>query len=80
MPLHTYHIDYLGSLESAKFCWLYPTKTMSAKDAISRLQSQNTIFGNPLQIISNRGSAFTSEDFRTYCAEEKINHILITLA
>ncbi|XP_037806852.1 uncharacterized protein LOC119600595 isoform X1 [Lucilia sericata] len=93
IPLHTYHIDYLGPLESTnkmynhifavidsftKFCWLYPTKTTSAKDAISRLQSQNVIFGNPLHIISDRGSAFTSEDFKTYCAEEKINHILIT--
>lgn len=93
MPLHTYHIDYLGPLESTskmynhifavidsftKFCWLYPTRTTSARDAISRLQSQSTIFGNPIQIISDRGSAFTSEDFKTYCLEERINHILIT--
>ena len=93
MPLHTYHIDYLGPLESTnksynhifavidaftKFCWLYPTRTTSAKDAICKLQIQSTIFGNPLQIISDRGSAFTSEDFKTYCEAEKINHILIT--
>lgn len=92
-PLHTYHIDYLGPLETTnknynhifavidaftKFCWLYPTKTTSAKDAIARLELQSITFGNPFQIVSDRGSAFTSEDFKTYCDEEKINHIKIT--
>lgn len=87
------HIDYLGPLESTnkmynhifavidsftKFCWLYPTKTTSSKDAISRLQMQSAIFGNPFQIVSDRGSAFTSEDFRSYCENEKIKQILIT--
>lgn len=92
-PLHTYHIDFLGPLQSTsklynhifavidsftKFCWLYPTKTTSAKDAISRLTSQSTIFGNPARIISDRGSAFTSDEFKTYCEEENIDHLKIT--
>lgn len=29
-------------------------------------------------IVIDRGSAFTSNDFRDYCAEEKIEHVLIT--
>ena len=92
-PLRTYHIDFLGPLQSTcklynhifavidsftKFCWLYPTKTTSAKDAISRLTTQSTIFGNPARIISDRGSAFTSDEFRIYCEEENIDHIKIT--
>jgi len=72
-PLQTYHIDFLGPLESThkqykhilaviysftKFYWLYPTKTTSTKDSVSRLKKQSKIFGNPSQIISDRGSAF----------------------
>ena len=46
------------------------TKTTSAKGVIIRLQMQSSIFGNPFQIVSDRGSAFTSDDFRTYCEED----------
>ena len=92
VPLHTYHVDYLGPLESTskvykhifavidsftKFCWLYPTKTTSAKDAVTRLQMQIAIFENPFQ-VSDLGSTFISDDFRTYCEDENIKHILIT--
>jgi len=36
------------------------------------------IFGNPCRIISNRGTAFTSNNFTDYCAKENIEQILIT--
>ena len=92
-PLHTYHIDHLGPLESTskkykhifavidaftKFCWLYPTKTTSTNEVIKRLKNQSVNFGNPTQIISDRGSAFTSDEFNTYCESEGIRHMLIT--
>lgn len=35
-------------------------------------------FGNPKRIISDRGTAFTSNEFREYCKKENIEHILIT--
>jgi len=33
---------------------------------------------NPQWIISDRGAAFTSGDFKKYCASENIEHIKIT--
>ncbi|XP_058985239.1 uncharacterized protein LOC131805713 [Musca domestica] len=93
IPLQTYHIDHLGPLESTskmhnhifavidaftKFCWLYPTKTTSAREVITKLQQQSLTFGNPVNVISDRGSAFTSEDFKNYCDTENINHMKIT--
>lgn len=39
---------------------------------------QSAIFGNPRRIISDQGSAFTSHDFRDFCVDEGIEHILIT--
>ena len=40
--------------------------------------NQQRVFGNPARIISDRGSAFTSADFKEYCNKESIEHVLIT--
>lgn len=93
VPLFTYHIDFLGPLESThkdykhifsvidsftKFCWLYPTKSTTSSEVITRLNNQSAVFGNPAYIISDRGSAFTSQDFAKYCEEEGIKLIKTT--
>jgi hypothetical protein len=36
------------------------------------------IFGNPKRIIFDRGTAFTSQEFKEYCKQENIEHVLIT--
>lgn len=92
-PLNTYHIDHLGPLEStnknykhilvvvdafSKFTWLYPTKTTTAREVINKLNLQKSIFGNPQLIISDRGTAFTAEEFSSYCEKEGIKHHCIT--
>jgi transposase InsO family protein len=93
VPLDTYHIDHLGQLSSikksynhvflivdafSKFVWLYATKTTYAAEVLSILKKQSIIFGNPRRIISDRGAAFTSNDFQSYCREKNIEHVLIT--
>ncbi|GFV35376.1 hypothetical protein TNCV_3204081 [Trichonephila clavipes] len=60
-----------------KFTWLYPVKTVSAESALEKLKQQQKTFGNPIRIISDRGSAFTSELFNDYCDEENIQHLQI---
>ncbi|GBL66329.1 hypothetical protein AVEN_162783-1, partial [Araneus ventricosus] len=92
-PLHTYHIDHLGPLESTnknykyvlaiidaftKFVWIYPTKSTTSAEVIAKLEIQKAVFGSPFQIISDRGTAFTSGDFADYCAKEEIKHHAIT--
>lgn len=92
-PLDTYHIDRLGPMPSTKkaynhifvvvdaftkFVWLYPTKTTTADETISKLKNQATTFGNPRRVISDRGAAFTSNAFQEYCKSENIEHVLIT--
>lgn len=61
-----------------KFTWLYATKSTTTKEVINCLLIQQKVFGNPAKIISDRGSAFTSEEFEDYCSKEGIKHILIT--
>jgi len=91
--LDTYHVDHVGPLPStkkhykhifvvidafSKFVWLYATKTTSTDEVIDKLTKQSVIFGNPRRIISDRETAFTSNNFTDYCAKENIEHILTT--
>ncbi|GFV88561.1 hypothetical protein TNCV_1243711 [Trichonephila clavipes] len=92
IPLSTYHVDFIGSLPSTnksyqhiftvvdaftKFTWLYPVKTVSAESALEKLKEQQKTFGNPIRIISDRGSAFTSQLLNDYCDEENLQHLQI---
>ncbi|GFW56680.1 retrovirus-related Pol polyprotein from transposon 297 [Trichonephila clavipes] len=87
IPLNTYHIDHLGPLATSsknykfilavidsftKFVWLYSTKTTSTSEVIKKLDIQKTTFGNPRFLITDRGTTFTSDEFHTYCSEQKI--------
>lgn len=93
IPLSTYHIDFVGPLPStnksynhiftvidafSKFAWLYPVKSTSSHDAIQKLRQQQAVFGNPARIISDRGTAFTSKEFKDFCENENIEHVTIT--
>lgn len=92
-PLDTYHIDHLGPMVATcklykhlfvvvdaftKFVWIYPTKTTNAKEVLDKLKFQQQTFGNPRRIISDKGAAYTSDDFESYCEAEKIEHIKTT--
>lgn len=92
-PLHTYHMDHLGPLDSTnknynhilavidsftKFIWLYPTKSTTSKEVVAKMKLQSQVFGNPSCIITDRGTAFSSAEFQEYCTTEGIKHLMIT--
>lgn len=62
----------------SKFTWIYPTKSTDTAEVINRLESLRHIFGNPVRIITDRGSAFTSNAFKDYCSKQNILHVPIT--
>lgn len=91
-PLTTYHIDHVGPMDLtkklynhilvvvdafSKFVWLYPTKSTGSEEVIDRLQRQAEIFGDPSCIVTDRGTAFTSSSFESYCESNNIKHLLI---
>jgi len=93
VPLSTWHFDFLGPLSSTpkgykhilaiidgftKFCWLFPTKGVTAAEVVDRMVKLEALFGCPERLVTDRGSSFTSEDFKNYCQERCIRHILIT--
>ncbi|KAG5863402.1 hypothetical protein JTB14_004284 [Gonioctena quinquepunctata] len=92
-PLHTYHVDHLGPMPStnknyhyilaivddfSKFTWLYACKSTTTKEVIDCLEKQKQVFGNPSRIITDRGTAFTAEEFKNYCIDEGIQNLTIT--
>lgn len=93
VPLETYHVDHLGPLPStkkrycyifvivdafSKFVWLFGTRSTGSSEVLDKLSKLANIFGNPKRIISDRGTAFTSNEFREYCRSENIQHVLVT--
>lgn len=89
-PFHTLHIDHLGPLPKTrkgnlhflvtvdaftKFVILKPTKSTKTAPVISALQEIFTIFGSPVNIISDQGTAFTSAAFGQFCKRLVIKHI-----
>lgn len=93
VPLDTYHVDHLGPLPStkkmyrhilvvvdsfSKFTWLYACRSTGTTETLGKLKKQAYVFGNPRQIISDRGTCFTSHEFEQFCKEEGIKHHLIT--
>lgn len=62
----------------SKFIWFYAVKSTSTSEVIDRLKKQAVIFGNPRRIISDRGTAFSSREFKEYCEQEGVEHVLVT--
>lgn len=90
VPMDTIHLDHIGSLENpfkkfykhilvlvdrfSKFIWLFPIKTITTREVIEKLKIHQQNFGNPRRFVSDRGTAFTSEEFGSYCEDEGILH------
>ena len=85
---HQRHIDLLGPIPSTKknytyilaivdaftkFMWLYSTKTTTTGEMMNRLQKQ--AFSVTQNVISDRGTTFTSNEFQEYYYRRKKNRI-----
>lgn len=95
VPYHTVHIDHLGPFIKSrkkntqllviidgfsKFSIIEPVRSTKAKYVIRALEDIINIFGVPVRVISDRGSAFTSHSFKTFCTEYGIKHVLNAVA
>lgn len=93
-PFDTFHVNHLGPTPSTeknykhlfvvtdaftKFSWLYPVRSTTFEEVIDRLKKQSAVFGNPRRIVADGGSNFTSNVFKNYCDDEKIQlHLIAT--
>jgi transposase InsO family protein len=95
VPFDTIHIDHTGPLPNtklkhkyilvaidgfSKFVKLFPTRTTNTNEVIKHLKSYITYFNIPNRIISDRGTAFTSQSFADFCSQHDIKHIQVATA
>lgn len=95
IPFHTIHIDHLGPFVRSKngnsyiltvvdgftkYLFAKPTKDTKTKNVIKILSGIFHDFGTPTRIISDRGSCFTSTQFKDFCIQHGIKHILNAVA
>uniref|UniRef100_A0A182N8D0 RNA-directed DNA polymerase n=1 Tax=Anopheles dirus TaxID=7168 RepID=A0A182N8D0_9DIPT len=91
VPFAMVHVDHLGPLETTrsgnryiflicdsftKFIKLYATKTTNTKEVNKYLKSYILAYSSPRVLVSDRGTCFTSENFRSFTEEYGIQHIL----
>lgn len=92
-PFHTLHIDHVGPFETShkqnkfifvsvdtKFTIVEPVKSQKACYVIKILTDLIHLFGIPNRIVSDRGTAFTSQAFRLFCENYGIKHVLNAVA
>ena len=61
----------------SKFVRLFATKTTCSKEVIVCLTIFFQSYNKPKNIISDRGTSFTSQEFEKFLKEQNINHIQI---
>lgn len=90
-PFHTIHIDHLGPFVKSgkgnthifviidaftKFILIFPVKNTKTCYVIDALLDMIKHFGVPRRVISDRGTAFTSNKFRAFCNSRGMTHYL----
>lgn len=94
-PMQVVHADHFGPLQPTeedckyvlvvvdaytRFTWLCATRTTSARETIRCLQQIFNTFGNPTELITDRGTAFTATEFNDFASERRIKHRKIAVA
>lgn len=91
VPFDTIHIDHLALASRSglhkncyiflvvdaftKYLKLYATKSTNATEVIKCLKSYFEHYSRPLRIVSDRGSYFTSREFKEFLDSQNIQHI-----
>lgn len=95
IPFHTVHIDHVGPFETSrkknkyllvvvngftKFAIIETVKSQKTRHTVKVLMDLICLFGCPSRIISDRGTSFTSENFKVFCTTYGIKHVLNAVA
>lgn len=95
IPLEIMHVDHFGPLKESsnglrhiliiidafsRFTWLFPVKSTTSKEVIKHLSILFQNFTNPLKLISDRRTAFTSQEFANFLKNHKITHHQVAVA
>jgi len=95
VPMEVVHVDHFGPLQQTennfkhilvvidaftRFVWLFATKTTGTKETIRNLRTIFDTFGNPTEIVSDRGTVYTSAEFEDFVNSVRAKHRKIAVA
>lgn len=63
-----------------RFTWLFVTKSTETREVIENLNLILNTYGNPEEIVSDRGTAFTAKEFEDFPKEKNIRHRKVAVA
>lgn len=90
-PFDTIHLDFYGPLENrnkykyilaiidgfTKFVRLLPTKSQTTKEVILACEEYFNNYSRPRRIITDRGTCFSSKEFKDYLDSKGVGLVLI---
>lgn len=94
-PFKILHVDHFGPLQETeegyrhilvvvetftRFTWLFQTKTTSTRETCDNLRLLFNNFGVPTEIVSDRGTSFTSAEFEAFVESFKVKHRKVAVA
>lgn len=94
-PGQIWHVDHFGPLAETtdgykyilvvidaftRYTWLSPEKSTRSKDTIEFLEVLFNTVGAPRNIVSDWGTAFTSQEFADFIAKTHVKHRLVAVA
>ncbi|KYQ51403.1 Pro-Pol polyprotein [Trachymyrmex zeteki] len=94
-PFKLIHINHFGPFQTTddgyrhilvivdsftRFTWLFPTKSTNTKEVNLHLKRLFDIFWSPYEIVTDRGTAFTSAEFQSFVKDQSIKHRLVAVA
>jgi len=94
-PMEVVHVDHFGPLQQTenlnkyilvmidaftRFVWLFATRTTSSKETTRNLRTVFNVFGNPSELVSDRGTAFTSTEFADFVLSIRAKHRKVAVA
>ncbi|XP_036342827.1 uncharacterized protein K02A2.6-like [Rhagoletis pomonella] len=94
LPFQILHLDHLGPFVKSRRDYEYvliivdaltrysvvvPTRSTKVKPVIDALNHLTLYFGLPQRIVTDRGTAFTSAAFGSFCGSNSIQHIKVAV-
>jgi len=95
MPVDELHLDHFGPLQETRdhykhifvvmdaftrFTWLCLVKATATSEVINHLKAIFSIFGKSSKIVSDKRTAFTSQNFENFIETRTIKHRKVAVA
>jgi len=94
-PMEVLRIDHFGPSQETsgrykhvlvivdaftRFTWLGAVRSTTTKEVVEHLEKIFMLFGKPTNIVTDRGTAFTSNEFTEFIEKFTVEHRLIAVA